>query len=72
MWPLHCHIGWHLSEGKLAAIVVQPDAVKGLYKPPAWSGVSDAAWFKLTSSSATVSISRSLVRPNRDDKTKRV
>ncbi|GFZ52064.1 hypothetical protein JCM24511_09836 [Saitozyma sp. JCM 24511] len=39
VWPLHCHIGWHLSEGKLAAIVVQPDAVKGLYKPPAWSGL---------------------------------
>lgn len=42
VWPLHCHIGWHLSIGKLAAIVVQPETVKGYYRPPEWSGVSEA------------------------------
>lgn len=27
VWPLHCHIGWHLAVGKMAVIVVQPDAL---------------------------------------------
>lgn len=42
VWPLHCHIGWHLSEGKLAAMVYLPDKVKKLSKPAEWTGVSTA------------------------------
>jgi hypothetical protein len=40
VWPIHCHIGWHLSEGKMAAVVIQPDTIKGFKQPPEWSGVS--------------------------------
>lgn len=39
VWPIHCHIGWHLSEGKLAAMVVRPDAIKGFSQPAAWQGL---------------------------------
>lgn len=40
VWPLHCHIGWHLSEGKLAAMVYLPGKVKRLDKPSDWTNVS--------------------------------
>jgi FtsP/CotA-like multicopper oxidase with cupredoxin domain len=40
VWPLHCHIGWHLAQGKMAAIVVQPDAVERIAQPWDWSNVS--------------------------------
>jgi len=40
VWPLHCHIGWHLSEGKLAAMVYLPEKVKRLDKPSDWTNVS--------------------------------
>ncbi|KAK1923265.1 multi-copper oxidase laccase-like protein [Papiliotrema laurentii] len=36
VWPLHCHIGWHLSEGKLAAIVFQPEAIRSIDQPEEW------------------------------------
>lgn len=39
VWPLHCHIGWHLSEGKLAAIIYQPEAIKAIDQPDEWKGV---------------------------------
>lgn len=35
VWPLHCHIGWHLAIGKMAAIVVQPELIKQQYVPEA-------------------------------------
>ncbi|KAF9516469.1 multicopper oxidase [Hydnum rufescens UP504] len=40
VWPLHCHIGWHLAVGKLAAIVVQPAAIQDLSIPAAATAVS--------------------------------
>jgi hypothetical protein len=40
VWPLHCHIGWHLSEGKLAAFVYLPEKVKQIDKPEDWRRVS--------------------------------
>lgn len=43
VWPLHCHIGWHLSEGKLAAIVYQPEAIKSIAQPDDWKAVSRAS-----------------------------
>ena len=39
VWALHCHVGWHLSDGKLAAFVYMPDQVKQLPKPADWSEV---------------------------------
>ncbi|RSH85652.1 laccase, multicopper oxidase, benzenediol:oxygen oxidorectuctase [Saitozyma podzolica] len=48
VWPLHCHIGWHLAQGKMAAIVVQPDAVERIAQPWDWSnlcaGKDAGAW----------------------------
>ncbi|GFZ52063.1 hypothetical protein JCM24511_09835 [Saitozyma sp. JCM 24511] len=48
VWPLHCHIGWHLAQGKMAAIVVQPDAVERISQPSDWSdlctGTDVGAW----------------------------
>jgi hypothetical protein len=40
VWAMHCHVGWHLSDGKLAAFVYLPDKVKELDKPEDWSNVS--------------------------------
>ena len=40
MWPLHCHIGWHLAVGKLAAIVVQPTAIRNMKIPASATAVS--------------------------------
>jgi len=39
VWPLHCHLGWHLSAGKLALIVVRPDEVRKFQKPAEWLGL---------------------------------
>ncbi|KAK4689611.1 hypothetical protein P7C73_g475, partial [Tremellales sp. Uapishka_1] len=39
VWPLHCHIGWHLAAGKMAAVVIQPDAIKDFYQPADWNGL---------------------------------
>ncbi|KAL7422408.1 hypothetical protein Q5752_003054 [Cryptotrichosporon argae] len=36
VWGLHCHIGWHLAAGKLAAVVVQPAAVMQIARPADW------------------------------------
>ncbi|EIW68417.1 multi-copper oxidase laccase-like protein [Tremella mesenterica DSM 1558] len=36
VWPLHCHIGWHMSQGKLAAVVIRPDVIKEIDRPSAW------------------------------------
>ncbi|WVN86158.1 uncharacterized protein L203_101319 [Cryptococcus depauperatus CBS 7841] len=45
---IHCHIGWHLAMGKLAAVVVQPEAIKEINLPDAWSdlcvGTDPNAW----------------------------
>lgn len=27
VWPLHCHIAWHLAEGFMGALVVHPEAI---------------------------------------------
>lgn len=37
-WPLHCHIGWHLGVGKMAAVVVCPDQIR------AGAGAAPADW----------------------------
>ncbi|KAK8854564.1 hypothetical protein IAR55_003303 [Kwoniella newhampshirensis] len=39
VWALHCHIGWHLSTGKLATIVVQPETIKGFEQPYDWTNL---------------------------------
>lgn len=39
VWPLHCHIGWHLAVGKLAVVVVRPDVMKGFAQPDEWKGL---------------------------------
>ncbi|TXT05089.1 hypothetical protein VHUM_03909 [Vanrija humicola] len=36
VWPIHCHIGWHLSAGKLGLIVIRPDVVRNFDKPQEW------------------------------------
>ena len=41
VWPIHCHIGLHLSEGKMAAMVIQPDVIRQFEAPEDWQGVSD-------------------------------
>ncbi|WVQ77654.1 hypothetical protein IAR50_007342 [Cryptococcus sp. DSM 104548] len=37
VWPMHCHIDWHMAEGKLAVVVVQPEALEGMDGPESWS-----------------------------------
>ncbi|EIW68506.1 multi-copper oxidase laccase-like protein, partial [Tremella mesenterica DSM 1558] len=39
VWALHCHLGWHLSVGKMAALVIQPDAVRNFQQPADWLGL---------------------------------
>nr|AXA19830.1 laccase [Cryptococcus neoformans var. neoformans] len=39
VWALHCHIGWHLTEGKLAVIVVQPSAIGHMESPESWTNL---------------------------------
>ncbi|KAK8854565.1 hypothetical protein IAR55_003304 [Kwoniella newhampshirensis] len=39
VWALHCHIGWHLAEGKLAAVVVRPEAIRSFPQPADWSNL---------------------------------
>lgn len=39
VWPIHCHIGWHLSEGKMAIVVVRPDEVRKFQRPADWAGL---------------------------------
>ncbi|RSH77255.1 laccase, multicopper oxidase, benzenediol:oxygen oxidorectuctase [Apiotrichum porosum] len=39
VWPLHCHIGWHLAVGKLGVVVIRPDEVRKQAQPSAWSGL---------------------------------
>ncbi|KAL7422406.1 hypothetical protein Q5752_003052 [Cryptotrichosporon argae] len=43
VWGLHCHIGFHLSQGKFAAIVVQPAAIQQIHNPTAWVNVSQGS-----------------------------
>ncbi|WVQ77653.1 hypothetical protein IAR50_007341 [Cryptococcus sp. DSM 104548] len=38
---VHCHIGWHLAEGKLAVVIVQQDAVQKLNSPSEWLSLCD-------------------------------
>ncbi|WWC90449.1 uncharacterized protein L201_005384 [Kwoniella dendrophila CBS 6074] len=39
VWALHCHIGWHLAVGKLAAVIVRPDEVRKCEQPDKWLGL---------------------------------
>lgn len=39
VWPIHCHIGWHLSSGKLGLIVIRPDVVRSFQKPQEWQAL---------------------------------
>ncbi|ORY29692.1 Cupredoxin [Naematelia encephala] len=36
VWPLHCHIGYHLAIGKMSAIVVNPPAIQEFTQPDKW------------------------------------
>lgn len=33
LWPLHCHVAWHVSQGLYINLLEQPDAVKRLHIP---------------------------------------
>lgn len=37
--PIHCHLGWHLANGKLGIVVVRADVVRGFEQPKAWLGL---------------------------------
>ncbi|OWZ63611.1 hypothetical protein AYX14_06678 [Cryptococcus neoformans] len=39
VWALHCHIGWHLTEGKLAVVVIQPGAIGHMEGPESWTNL---------------------------------
>lgn len=39
VWAIHCHLGWHLANGKLAVIVVQPEKLRRLKQPREWYGL---------------------------------
>lgn len=41
VWPLHCHIGWHLAVGKMAAVIVGTDSVRGQQRPEDWEALCD-------------------------------
>jgi Multicopper oxidase len=34
VWPLHCHIAWHLSLGFLGVVVSKPEEIKAIGVPP--------------------------------------
>ncbi|WVW85346.1 hypothetical protein I302_107384 [Kwoniella bestiolae CBS 10118] len=34
VWTVHCHIGWHLSQGKLGAIIIRPQDIQSNYARP--------------------------------------
>lgn len=36
VWPIHCHIGWHLAAGKMAVVTVRPDSIKVQDIPNDW------------------------------------
>lgn len=36
VWPLHCHIGWHVGVGKLGVLVVRPEDLKKQQLPAEW------------------------------------
>ena len=35
VWPLHCHISWHLSAGMLVNLVLQPEELERMQVPEA-------------------------------------
>ncbi|BEI84830.1 hypothetical protein CcaverHIS002_0502310 [Cutaneotrichosporon cavernicola] len=39
VWPIHCHIGWHVGVGKLGVLVVRPDDIRKDNYPPQWDGL---------------------------------
>jgi FtsP/CotA-like multicopper oxidase with cupredoxin domain len=39
VWPIHCHIGWHLATGKLGVFVIRPDVVATFTQPAEWSNL---------------------------------
>lgn len=41
VWPLHCHIGWHLASGKMAAVAVGPQAIRKFNRPQKWEQLCD-------------------------------
>jgi len=38
---LHCHIGWHLALGKMAAVIIQPRAIQEFPRPANWLALCD-------------------------------
>jgi len=45
VFALHCHLGWHLVHGKMAAVVVQPEAIQHLDIPDAAIHLCDSCNF---------------------------
>ncbi|TXT15210.1 uncharacterized protein COLE_01403 [Cutaneotrichosporon oleaginosum] len=39
VWPIHCHIGWHVGVGKLGVLVVRPDDIRRQTFPGPWEGL---------------------------------
>jgi hypothetical protein len=46
VWLMHCHIGWHVSEGLSTSIYVRKDDIK--LDPVAGKNIEDgcAAWYQ--------------------------
>lgn len=41
VWPLHCHIGWHLAAGKMAAVTIGTPSIRTQVLPEDWKALCD-------------------------------
>ena len=41
VWPLHCHIAWHLSAGMLVNLVLRPEVLRQMREPEVIKGVCE-------------------------------
>ncbi|WRT68665.1 uncharacterized protein IL334_005644 [Kwoniella shivajii] len=39
VWTIHCHIGWHLAQGKLAVMIVRTNDVQKFDRPQTWQNL---------------------------------
>lgn len=39
VWPLHCHIGWHLASGKMAAVTIGTPSIRAQEQPEDWKAL---------------------------------
>ena len=48
VWPLHCHIAWHLSAGFAWMVVENPDAIEKEMKIPSIMSETCRTWSAYT------------------------